>query len=91
MPALAMMVSMWLMLCEERLRMASFASVSDVDSTLTRITLLPEAVGSLERAWDSAAFGLRTVPMTVVLGRERYFLTKPSPIPGEWRVSCCSF
>lgn len=64
--------------------MASFASVSEMDSTLTRITLLPEAVGSLERAWDSAAFGLRTVPMTVVLGRERYFLTKPSPIPGEW-------
>lgn len=63
--------------------MAFFASVSEVDSTLTRMTLLPEAVGSLERAWESAALGSRTVPMMVVLGRERYFLTKPSPIPGE--------
>lgn len=63
--------------------MAFFASVSEVDSTLTRMTLLPEAAGSLQRALESAALGLRTVPMTVVLGRERYFLTKPAPIPGE--------
>ncbi len=61
--------------------MACFASVSEVDSTLTRITLLPEAAGSWERALESVALGLRTVPMMVVLGRVRYFLTKPSPIP----------
>ena len=81
MPALAMTVSMWLIFCDERLLMACFASVSEVDSTLTRITLLPEAAGSWERALESVALGLRTVPMMVVLGRVRYFLTKPSPIP----------
>ena len=60
---------------------ASAALRSDLLSTLTTMTLLPWAVGRELRALESAAAGSRTVPMTVVLGRERYCFTKPLPMP----------
>ena len=60
--------------------------MSDVLSIFTTYNLLPSAVGSLCRDLESGLVGLRTVAMTVVLGRERYFSTKPLPMPGE-RIS----
>jgi len=67
--------------CDLMLSTASSASVGDVDSILTTISLLPSALGRLKRLLESAASGLRTVAMTVVFGRLRYFLTKPAPRP----------
>jgi hypothetical protein len=63
--------------------MASTASVSEVLSTFTRNNLLPVVAGRSKSALALAELGSRTVPMTVVSGRERYFVTKPLPMPGR--------
>lgn len=82
-PALTITMSSLLILrgTEERVSIAARASVMEVLSILMSISLLPSAFGRSKRAlaaWDSV---LRTLPMTVVLDRWRYFWMKPLPMP----------
>ena len=59
--------------------MASSASVSDLDSTLTMMSLESEALGMSCR--DCCLEGSRTVAMTVVFARLRYFSSRDRPRP----------
>ncbi len=60
---------------------AEEGSVSERLSILRTKSLLPWAVGRDLRSSESGAEGLRTVAMTVWLGRARYVLAKLLPIP----------
>lgn len=81
-PAFAMIVSILVMPCAERLAIREFAEVSEALERVRTTSWLPSATGS-----DLSSFlGVvsdRIVPTTVVFGRRRREETIPRPIPRE--------
>ena len=60
------------MLCSDRRDSTAFlASVADVLSILTMMSVLVGSLWTAERAFDEVVEGSRIPAMTVVLGRER--------------------
>ncbi|TDZ17343.1 hypothetical protein Cob_v009735 [Colletotrichum orbiculare MAFF 240422] len=82
MPALAMTVSRDVMPWSSlSLVTASAASVSTAESSLTRTSLEPSALGRLARLREVSWDGSRTAATTVVDGRDRYVSASPLPMP----------
>ena len=61
--------------------MASLADESTLESIVTVITLLPEAVGTELSDFDEASVVFRTAAITVVLGRCARASSSPLPSP----------
>jgi hypothetical protein len=83
-PAFAMTMSMWAIVVRDAT--ASFGSVSDRLSILTRMRVLSLPVGREDRLWDVDFEGSRTAAMTVVWGRERYTVVSARPMPDHVRI-----
>ena len=67
--------------CDWRDLTASAASVSELASTLTMMSLLPLATGTLASSFAVESEVSRRAATTMVLGRARTWVTIPLPIP----------
>lgn len=79
MPEFAMTLSMWSMFSS--LFRCWTASVSELLSTLTVMTLLPLPAWREFRDCEDWLDGSRTAAMTVLFGRKRNVSTRPRPMP----------